>query len=273
MTNKNIFRELGGLDPDLIAKAAPDVPQKKNANKTWVKWASLAACFCLILIAAFAIIPMFNDGDEIIDNVLPTDIDRIIWSNRISSVNAPDEGYADWNGFCVDTPLYDALQNYSDEYIAVIMTKADGQKIEEAEYNAILDKMINRDYKNNNLYLFITKEQFKNWKLENKADYIFCLACRSSYEGTVTEVPTDKIDDSVTDFAYEKFKFSNNVDNIIKSDAEAVAFVYNTYCDHICFIQKSTSREVLFCVQSIKPAARERLREFSIDSSSSFSTP
>ena len=49
MTNKNIFREMGGLDPDLIMKAAPDVPHKKSVNKTWVKWASIAACFALIL--------------------------------------------------------------------------------------------------------------------------------------------------------------------------------------------------------------------------------
>ena len=43
MTNKNIYRNLGNLDPTLIAKAAPDekvIIQKKN---TWVRWASLAA--------------------------------------------------------------------------------------------------------------------------------------------------------------------------------------------------------------------------------------
>ena len=75
-------------------------------------------------------------------------------------------------------------------------------------------------YKSGNLYIFITKDQFANWKIENKADYIFYLASRSAYEGTITEAPTDEIDDSVTGFAYEKFKFSNNDGNVAKSDAE-----------------------------------------------------
>ena len=33
MTSKDIFREMGGLDPDLIMKAAPGLPQKKSVNK------------------------------------------------------------------------------------------------------------------------------------------------------------------------------------------------------------------------------------------------
>lgn len=64
MTNKNIFRELGGLDPDLIAKAAPDVPQKKSTNKTWLKWGSIAACLCLIITATVIMIPYINRDDS-----------------------------------------------------------------------------------------------------------------------------------------------------------------------------------------------------------------
>ncbi len=64
MTNKNIFRELGGLDPDLIAKAAPDVA-RKSKHKTFVKWGSIAACFMVMVMAAALIIPMFNGSDPI----------------------------------------------------------------------------------------------------------------------------------------------------------------------------------------------------------------
>ena len=51
MTNKNIYRSLGGLDPELIMKAAPaeKVQRKKNG---WVKWVSFAAaCFALVICA------------------------------------------------------------------------------------------------------------------------------------------------------------------------------------------------------------------------------
>lgn len=50
MTNKNIFREMGGLDPDLIMKAAPaEKAKKKSLKNVWVKWGAIAACFALML--------------------------------------------------------------------------------------------------------------------------------------------------------------------------------------------------------------------------------
>ena len=229
MKREKISEAMGNISSRHIKEAAEfKADEKPHRSKTpLVKWASLAACFCLIIVAAFAVIPMLNNGDgnEIIDNVLPTDIDKIIWSSHLGSDNDSDEGYMEWNGFSVDTSLYDALQNYSNEYIAVIMTRANGQKIEETEYNEILAKTINRDYKNGSLYLFVTRDQFLDWKLENKGDYIFYLASRSAYEGSVTEAPTDEIEDSVTGFAYEKFKFSNNEGNVAKSDAEVVSLM------------------------------------------------
>ena len=228
--NREIISEaMGNISSRHIKEAAEfKAEEKPHRSKTpWVKWASLAACFCLIIVAAFAVIPMLNNGDgnEIVDNVLPTDIDKIIWSSHLGSDSDSEDGYMEWNGFSVDTSLYDALQNYSNEYIAIIMTRANGQKIEETEYNEILAKIINRDYKNGSLYIFVTRDQFLDWNLENKGDYIFYLASRSAYEGSVTEAPTDEIEDSVTDFAYEKFKFSNNDGNVAKSDAEVVSLM------------------------------------------------
>ena len=238
MTQEKLIDAITDLDSDILNRyfdIKADLAAKKKPKKhTWVKWASVAACFCLIIVAAFTVIPMLNNtpgnGNEIVDNVLPTDIDKIIWSNSLGSDSDSEDGYMEWNGFSVDTSLYDALQNYSNEYIAVIMTRANEQKIEETEYNEILAKTINRDYKNGSLYLFVTRDQFLDWNLENKGDYIFYLASRSAYEGSVTEAPTDEIENSVTGFAYEKFKFSNNDGNVAKSDAEVISLM-NTLID------------------------------------------
>ena len=65
MTNKNIYRNLGNLDPALIAKAAPAekaIIQKKN---TWVRWASLAACLFLIVGAVIAVPMVWGDDTGI----------------------------------------------------------------------------------------------------------------------------------------------------------------------------------------------------------------
>ena len=55
---------MGHIDPKLIADAAPDVEQKKSTNKTWVKWASLAACLCLMIMVSIAYF-MGNDTPDI----------------------------------------------------------------------------------------------------------------------------------------------------------------------------------------------------------------
>ena len=61
MTTTNIYRSLGGLDPELIMKAAPAEKVKKKKRNGWVKWASLAACFCLI-VSAIIVVPMLRDS-------------------------------------------------------------------------------------------------------------------------------------------------------------------------------------------------------------------
>lgn len=53
MTNANLLHAMGRIDPKLITDAAPDVEQTRK--KTWIKWASLAACFCLAFFCALTI--------------------------------------------------------------------------------------------------------------------------------------------------------------------------------------------------------------------------
>lgn len=55
MTNTNLLQAMGHIDPKLIADAAPNAEQKKSVNKMWVKWASLAACLCIVVLGALTI--------------------------------------------------------------------------------------------------------------------------------------------------------------------------------------------------------------------------
>ena len=57
MTSMNIYRCLGGIDPELIARAAPaEIPRRKK-KKGWIKWAFLAAA-CLALV--ICIVPVWD---------------------------------------------------------------------------------------------------------------------------------------------------------------------------------------------------------------------
>ena len=50
MTEKDILRAIGNIDAALITEAAPE---RRLRRMTWQKWATLAACFCLIVYVGF----------------------------------------------------------------------------------------------------------------------------------------------------------------------------------------------------------------------------
>ena len=52
MTNKEFYREFGNIDPKMIEAAAPAEKVQKKKKNAWVKWASMAACFALLVSAS-----------------------------------------------------------------------------------------------------------------------------------------------------------------------------------------------------------------------------
>lgn len=62
MTNKEFFRELGNIDPQMIEAAAPAKKVQKKKRDGWVKWASMAACFSLVLATVILIFIAKQDG-------------------------------------------------------------------------------------------------------------------------------------------------------------------------------------------------------------------
>ena len=49
MTSEMIYKELGGIDPALIAQAAPGEKVAKKQRK-WIKWVAVAACLTLMAV-------------------------------------------------------------------------------------------------------------------------------------------------------------------------------------------------------------------------------
>lgn len=56
MTNTDLLRAMGRIDPELIADAAPNVTRKKSVYKIWIKQGAIAACLAVIA-AAFLLKP------------------------------------------------------------------------------------------------------------------------------------------------------------------------------------------------------------------------
>ena len=64
MTNKDLYREFGNIDPAMVEAAAPSQKLKSKKRNTWTKWVSIAACFCLIITATIIVIPYMNSNDS-----------------------------------------------------------------------------------------------------------------------------------------------------------------------------------------------------------------
>lgn len=71
MTQEKIIDAITELDSDILDRyytMKKELAAKKKPRKlAWVKWASIAACFCLILTAVICI-PMMNNDGKIISN-------------------------------------------------------------------------------------------------------------------------------------------------------------------------------------------------------------
>ena len=76
MNDKNIFDALRNIDEEWILDAAPQ--NRRHVLQNWVKWGSLAACFCLIVAATVGItlwlqpdVPNLPNSDSQPEEILP----------------------------------------------------------------------------------------------------------------------------------------------------------------------------------------------------------
>ena len=74
MTQEKLIDAITDLDSDILDRyfdMKADLAAKKKPKKNaWVKWASVAACFCLIIVASIMVIPnILNDPNENADKI------------------------------------------------------------------------------------------------------------------------------------------------------------------------------------------------------------
>ena len=75
MTNMNIYKSLGGLDPALVAMAAPAERVRKKKKTAWIGWVSAAACFVLLFsVSAWMFVPGLGTYEDcLISMLVPID--------------------------------------------------------------------------------------------------------------------------------------------------------------------------------------------------------
>lgn len=116
---------------------------KKPFVFRWQSYVAVAACLLLIVGGIFgapSIMKLFNDVEPSItvDQVLPTDIDKILWANDgQSQPSDPDnaDAFVEWNGWSMDYSLYEVL-NRADktDFIAVVVSKNNSIDRDSFEY-------------------------------------------------------------------------------------------------------------------------------------------
>lgn len=114
---------------------------KKPIAFRWQSYVAVAACLLLIVGGIFgapSIMKLFNNVESsIVDNVLPTDIDKIIWAANGQSIEDPDDASAlvTWNGWSMNYSLYEVL-NRADktDFIAIVVSKNNSAELDSFEY-------------------------------------------------------------------------------------------------------------------------------------------
>lgn len=115
---------------------------KKSFAFRWQSYVAVAACLLLIVGGIFgapSIMKLFNNDQPsiLVDNVLPTDIDKIIWAANGQSNEDPDDANAvvTWNGWSMDYSLYEVL-NRADktDFIAIVVSKNNSAELDSFEY-------------------------------------------------------------------------------------------------------------------------------------------
>ncbi|MBO5000357.1 MAG: hypothetical protein J6C58_05940, partial [Bacteroidaceae bacterium] len=114
---------------------------KKSFAFRWQSYVAVAACLLLIVGGIFgapSIMKLFNNVEpSIVDNVLPTDIDKIIWAANGQSNEDPDDAnaFVTWNGWSVNYSLYEVL-NRADktDFIAIVVSKNNSEELDSFEY-------------------------------------------------------------------------------------------------------------------------------------------
>lgn len=160
----NIFDEANAneLEKLVSQNAAPDVSAdtlssiknkvyaqtgitKANTKKPiafrWQSYVAVAACLLLIVGGIFgapSIMKLFNNVEpSIVDNVLPTDIDKIVWATNGQSNDDPDDAnaFVTWNGWSMNYSLYEVL-NRADktDFIAIVVSKNNSTELDSFEY-------------------------------------------------------------------------------------------------------------------------------------------
>ena len=199
MINKNIYKGLGGLDPELIEKASPTENLRKKKNKAWIKWVSLVACICLI-ISSIIIVPMLQEN---------TPPDFVLNGTDFSSDLIDDE---EEENNLPDVPQWDNA-HYTAREIASLFSRQNIDSVETNAYTEIytpsseylhIDNMINDEYVN------IYRYEDPNNEL-NKEEF-------NSFIGDILPKVSKSLGFSTPQYNIEERKYGNN--EIIVTDVD-----------------------------------------------------
>ena len=149
MTNKEFYREFGNIDPKMIEAAAPAKNVQKKKKNGWVKWASLAACLCVIITAVLVIYTPYNPSPNVI--ILP----------NFERVELPEGPYvlttSDW-------PLYSSAKDLIDNADLVFIGKITGIDFEVLDSSNALPVSETTPHYARQLYTIYTVEISQTYK-------------------------------------------------------------------------------------------------------------
>ncbi len=182
------------IDNDLVEEYAKEKEhlKRKRENKKrtpWIKWASVAACFLLVVVTSVLVIPMmFGNDPQLPITPEKPDMNSVYWMTQGSSGSSPDstDEYTELNGMKVSEALYKAINESDSSYFGILVTTtAEKELVATEEISLFTDMGIYAEIVEDKLFIFPTKDKFLNLKLpaEKKNSFLFSLSSKAAYTG------------------------------------------------------------------------------------------
>ena len=189
MTGEEIFRELGGIDSQLVLNAAPGVKVKRKS--LFLRWASVAACFIVVFSLAFMFINKNNSEiqmpnlDSVIwfENVYMGEVDQNEYETFLESELTNVKSYEDiW---LTDSLFNDILNSHEDDVFGILVIAREGNI---DDVNNVKEMFLNNGIfacvVDERIIIFPTKSHLSNLKMseEEKGMLVFTYASRSFFK-------------------------------------------------------------------------------------------
>ena len=161
MRGNEFLNKLENIDPAYIEAAGQATKKKKSP---WVRWASIAACFAILVASTIGVVTHLGNNPQ---TSVPENLDHIIWGKNVAGGDMPQieqvEKTYTWKQKNVTKELYDALNEAgNDDWFALGISVKNAEDSESYIYEGKTLSTWRNEYEQTQREITLLQELYKD---------------------------------------------------------------------------------------------------------------